>query len=389
MLFKNIKIYGENGIFEHGFIRVDGESIAEVGECMNFPDDDEVLPLPENCFAIPGFIDVHIHGAGGADVMDASPDALTTMAECLPAEGTTGFLATTMTQKTEAIEKALRNAASWRQESRSGQAEMLGVHLEGPFLAPEKAGAQPREYLAKPNVDQFRTWQKAAEGSIRLVTMAPELDEKFRLLSKLTSEGIVVSIGHSGATYAKTAEAVKAGANHITHLYNGMTGLHHREPGVVGAALLFDELKAELIVDGIHVCPEMVRLTFRQKGPEGVVLITDSIRAKGMGDGRFELGGRMVSVENGEARLEGGSLAGSVLRMIDGVRNMVKYAGCTVGDVIQMASANPAKQLGVYDRKGSLAAGKDADLVILDEHFEIVMTLCKGRVAYRREGWNA
>jgi N-acetylglucosamine-6-phosphate deacetylase len=318
--------------------------------------------------------------------MDATPAAIHTMAETLPKEGTTAFLATTMTQEKSAVEEALRNAAESTREQEAGKAEVLGVHLEGPFISPKRAGAQHPGHIITPDAEQFRKWQDAAEGGIKLVTMAPERDEGHKLVRMLADTGVVASVGHSNGTFAEVVEAEESGARHVTHLFNGMTGLHHREPGVAGAALLRDKLKAEMIVDGVHICPEMVGLAFRQKGAEGLILITDSIRAKGLENGTYDLGGQDVSVKNGEARLEDGTLAGSVLRMEDAVRNVMEYSGCTLRDAIQMASENPARQLRVFDRKGSLAEGKDADIVILDERLEVAMTLCKGKVAYKREG---
>jgi N-acetylglucosamine-6-phosphate deacetylase len=201
----------------------------------------------------------------------------------------------------------------------------------------------------------------------------------------LKESGIIASIGHSDATYEQVVEAIEAGANHLTHLFNQMKGLHHREPGVVGAAFLHDELKAEIIADGVHVRPEMVKLAYKQKQREGLILITDSMRAKCLKNGTYDLGGQEVTVKDGKAVLEDGTLAGSILKLGQAFKNILNYTGCSIEDAIQMASVNPAKQLNIYDRKGSIAKGKDADIVILDHNREIFMTICRGEVAFHKE----
>ncbi|MFL6516447.1 MAG: N-acetylglucosamine-6-phosphate deacetylase, partial [Bacillus sp. (in: firmicutes)] len=228
-------------------------------------------------------------------------------------------------------------------------------------------------------------WQSLTNGNIKLVTLAPERPGGLDMIRYLKSNGIIASIGHTDATFDEVNEAIDAGANHVTHLFNQMRGLHHREPGVVGAAFLRDELKAEIIVDGVHVRPEMVKLAFKQKQSEGLILITDSMRAKCLKNGKYDLGGQEVTVKNGKAVLEDGTLAGSILKLGHAVKNIIAYTGCPLEDAIEMASVNPAKQLNIYDRKGSIAVGKDADIVILDEEMEVYMTLCHGAIAFNRE----
>lgn len=204
------------------------------------------------------------------------------------------------------------------------------------------------------------------------------------MIQYITENGIIASIGHTDATYNEVLKAIAAGATHVTHLFNQMRGLHHREPGVVGAALLHNELVAEMIVDGVHVTPKMVEMAYKIKRKTGVILITDSIRVKCLGDGYYDLGGQDVTVKEGKAVLGGGTLAGSTLKMGQAVKNMLAYSNCTLTDLIQMVSANPAKQLKIFDRKGSITAGKDADIVILDNNMEIKMTICRGTVAFER-----
>lgn len=388
ILLKGFQIYTEDGIIQNGFIKIKNQKIVELGSTreLTYDDDYEIIEIPPQYKAIPGFIDVHIHGVNGADVMDADKSALDTMVSSLPKEGTTSFLATTMTQAKEEIEKALMNAGQFIEEQASnGKAEILGIHLEGPFVNPKKAGAQPVQYMIEPELSLFKKWQELSKGNIKLVTLAPELSGGLEMIRYLKANGIVASIGHTDAKYEEVAEAIHAGANHVTHLFNQMRGLHHREPGVVGAAFLKDELLVEMIADGVHVRPEMIELAFKLKRKEGLILITDSMRAKCLKNGQYDLGGQKVNVKDGKAFLDDGTLAGSILRLGDAVKNFLAYTGCSLEDAIVMASVNPAKQLNVYDRKGSLTAGKDADIIILDEHLNVNRTYCRGALAFSKE----
>ncbi|MEB3752330.1 N-acetylglucosamine-6-phosphate deacetylase [Geobacillus sp. FSL W8-0032] len=388
-ILKNAAVYAETGTIEQGYVLIEGEKVAAIGPMSSCPTDAgaEVIELSPRFSVVPGFIDIHIHGAAGADVMDATLKALRAMAEALPAEGTTSFLATTMTAPSEQIEAALRNVARYMAEAnRPGAAEVLGVHLEGPFLSPKRTGAQHPRHLVDPNVSLFQRWQEAAGGHIRLVTLAPEREGGLELAAYLKQTGVIASIGHSDAVYDKVKAAIQAGVTHATHLFNGMRGIHHREPGVAGAVLMFEEVMCELIADGLHVAPPMVRFAYRNKGSDGLILITDAMRAKCLGDGRYELGGQEVTVRGQEARLADGTLAGSVLKLADAIRRVLDYTGCTIEEVIRMASWNPAKQLDILDRKGSLRPGKDADVVVLNERYEVMMTFCRGALAYRQRG---
>jgi N-acetylglucosamine-6-phosphate deacetylase len=385
----NGKVYAESRIIHSGFIKLANMEIQEIGTMSDYVsyDDSKVIDLKGN-IVIPGLIDIHIHGVAGSDVMDGEIDALETMARALPQEGTTSFLATTMTQSEDMISKALKNAADFiHNHQKPGQSEVLGVHLEGPFLNPKMAGAQPVNFIAIPQISLFEKWQELAEGTIKVVTMAPEKEGGLELVGYLKESGIVVSIGHSDATYHEVKEAIKAGASQVTHLFNQMKGMHHREPGVVGAAFLLPELYAELIVDGIHVCPEMVELAYANKKSEKLILITDSMRAKCLKNGNYELGGQAVIVKDGRAELINGALAGSVLKLSDALKNMMRFVnGCTLEHAIKMASVNPAKQLDIFDRKGSIRVGKDADLVVLNSHYDVEMTFCRGELAYQNKG---
>ncbi|MGM9957229.1 MAG: N-acetylglucosamine-6-phosphate deacetylase [Peribacillus sp.] len=388
MILKNITIYSERKRIECGFLMAKDGKIVAFGSMDDINDLEfkgEVIDfhaLPDYK-VIPGMIDIHIHGVNGADTMDATQEALKRMAAALPMEGTTSFLATTMTQEPEAIENALMNAGQYIDDHQPpGMAEIVGIHLEGPFVNPKMAGAQPAQYMIDPDIHIFKKWNELSNDHVKVVTLAPEQPGGSELIRYLKEHGIVASIGHSDATYDEVDQAISDGATQVTHLFNQMKGLHHREPGVAGAALLRDELKAEMIMDGIHVRPEIIKLAYKQKSKEGLLLITDSMRAKCLKNGTYDLGGQDVTVKDGKAVLADGTLAGSILKMGQAVKNLLSYTNCPLEDAIEMAALNPAKQLQLDDRKGSIKVGKDADLVILNEENEVVMTICRGEMAY-------
>jgi N-acetylglucosamine-6-phosphate deacetylase len=386
-IINNLIVHSEKETYKNGYIKVVDGKIAEVGPVSQYKQDDdaEVITLSPDYQVIPGAIDIHIHGASNSDAMDATHEALSTMAETLPKEGTTSFLATTMTQTAEAIESALLNAGKYIENQSQEHAEIIGIHLEGPFISPVRKGAQPEEHIVDPDVTLFKRWQEMAENQIKLVTLAPEQPNGLDLAAHLKATGVVASIGHSDATYDQIDEAIQAGTTHVTHLYNGMRGLHHREPGVLGAAYLRDELYVELIADGIHCRPEMIKLAYNQITSERMILITDSLRAKWLEKGTYDLGGQPVYVNETKATLSDGTLAGSILKMNDAIKNTMEYTDCSMTDIIKMTAENPAKQLRIFDRKGSIQVGKDADLVILNDRLDVEMTFCRGNLAFKKE----
>ncbi|NLP53075.1 N-acetylglucosamine-6-phosphate deacetylase [Bacillus sp. RO1] len=382
-----MKIVTGEEVIKNGYLTIKEGKISDFGPITHYSNDENLpeIHLSEDLYASPGFID--IHGLNGADVMDATRDSIMTMATTLPKEGTTSFLATTITQEKAALEKALQTVSSFISSQHLDHvgSEVLGVHFEGPFINEKRAGAQPPAYILEPSVETFRHFQVESGNHIKVVTLAPEGRDGLELVKYLSDTGVISSIGHSDALYTEVVKAMEAGAEHITHFFNGMRGSHHREPGVAGAGLAHPELFLEMIADGIHIHPAMVKATFLAKGVDNILLITDSMRAKWLEDGEYELGGQKVFVENHTALLEDGTLAGSVLKMNDAVRNMKKFSDCTIQEAIQMASVNPAKRLKVWDRKGSIAIGKDADIVILDEEMQVKMTFCKGNLSYKGE----
>lgn len=381
----NVKIYAENETIPNGFIEWEGTKIIEFGDMTELREKENVLSLPEGFNVLPGFIDLHIHGVNGVDTMDGTPQSLKTFTTTLPKEGTTSFLPTTITNDVENIERALTNVGQYVGKGQDNiEAEILGIHLEGPFINPKNAGAQPVEAIIQPDISLFQRWQELSGNLIKLVTFAPEEDEDFHFTQHLFESGVTPSVGHSSATYEKVQKAMEHGLSHVTHLYNQMSPFHHREPGVVGAAFIENDLTVELIVDEIHSSRVAVQVAYDQITSDRLLLITDSMRAKGLPDGEYELGGQKVLVKDQSAVLENGTLAGSVVSMIDAVKNMQRITGCSTRDIIKMASENPAKKLHQFHRKGSIANGKDADLVVLDNEMNVYMTICRGEIAYSR-----
>ena len=379
--FKNALIYVEGKGLIKTSVAVDGDKIVVIDEKLDVED---LVPLKEGYLVAPGFIDEHIHGAAASDAMDGTLKDLGNIAGAVAQEGVTCFLATTMTQSKENICKALTSVKDYIALNPEKGARVLGVHLEGPFISPAFVGAQPLEYVQAPSVEAFKVYQEASGNSIKEVTIAPEVEGSFELIKYLKAQGIVASIGHTNATYADIKKAIEAGASNVTHTFNAQKPLHHREIGTVGSALLFDELNCELICDTIHVSVPAIQLVLKTKPYDKVTLITDAMRAKHMPDGISELGGQTVIVKNGEARLENGTLAGSVLKMNKAVSNVHLKCGEPLEHVLDMASINPAKNLGIDRERGSIKVGKLADFVVLDQDFEVVATIREGKIIYQR-----
>lgn len=338
-------------------------------------------------YVIPGMIDMHIHGAAGYDFMDSTKESFEEIAYALAKEGTTSFLATTMTNPILHINEVIKNLASYMKENNlSGVAEMLGIHVEGPFINKEQKGAQPEDAILVPKVSLFKEWQTLSGDNIKVLTFAPELDNHFELLKELKSNGVIPSMGHTDGSYDECLQAINHGVEHATHLFNGMRGLHHRDPGVVGSALLNDDIFVEVIPDGIHFHPDLLKMVVKMKGLERMLVITDGIRAKGMSDGVYDLGGQKVTVNAGKCILTStGSLAGSIVTMNNARLNLIKWLGLTIHEQLQVTSANQAKRLGIYDIKGSIQAGKDADIVVLGENGAVELTICRGLVAFQQK----
>ena len=329
---------------------------------------------------LPGFIDIHCHGAYGFDTNDANPEGLRKWAKGIVDEGVTSFLATTLTQSEEVLTNAVSNVAKVVEEGYEG-AEILGIHFEGPYLNKAHKGAQPEEYCVKPNIEQFKRYQKAAHGLIKYITMAVENDEDFTLTKYCSQNNVVVSIGHSNATYEQAVQAYAHGARSMTHVYNAMTPFTHRANGLVGGALRIRNMYGEIICDGNHSTLAALNNFFTSKGPDYSVMITDSLMCKGFPVGtKFDFGGQEVVIyPDGSAHLvEAGNLAGSTLNVNKGLKILIEDAIVPVNYAINACTSNPARCLHVDDRKGTIGVGYDADLVVLDRDYEVVQTYCKG-----------
>ena len=329
---------------------------------------------------LPGFIDIHCHGAYGFDTNDANPEGLRKWAKGIVDEGVTSFLATTLTQSEEVLTNAVSNVAKVVEEGYEG-AEILGIHFEGPYLNKAHKGAQPEEYCVKPDVEQFKKYQKAAHGLIKYITMAVENDEDFTLTKYCSQNNVVVSIGHSNATYEQAVQAYAHGARSMTHVYNAMTPFTHRANGLVGGALRIRNMYGEIICDGNHSTLAALNNFFTSKGPDYSIMITDSLMCKGFPVGtKFDFGGQEVIIyPDGSAHLvEAGNLAGSTLNVNKGLKILIEDALVPVNYAINACTSNPARCLHVDDRKGTIGVGYDADLVVLDRDYEVVQTYCKG-----------
>lgn len=358
-------------------IEMDGGKIVSIGEYGSKPADVDYGDKR----IVPGFIDVHCHGAYEFDTNDAHEEGLRNWTKNIVAEGVTAFLPTTITQSFEVLSNAVANVAKVMEEGYEG-AEILGIHFEGPYLDMKYKGAQPPEHIVKPTIEQFKQYQEAAKGNIRYVTMATETDEDFELTRYLADNGIVVSIGHSAATYEQACMAYANGATCMTHVYNGMTPFNHRANGLVGAAFRLRTMYGEVICDGNHSTHAALNNYFLSKGPDYVIMITDALMAKGTPIGsRHIFGGHEILIyPDGSAHLtEIDSLAGSTLKMNDGLRILVEEALIPFNYAINACTLNPANCLGIADRKGSIRVGRDADLVVLDTDYSVIQTYCMGQ----------
>lgn len=332
------------------------------------------------CLIAPGYIDVHIHAISKADTMDGSPESLCRMAKALFRHGVTGFLPTTVTHSTSSTLAAIRAVQDVMAQSVGHvEAQVLGMHLEGPWISPDAKGAQNGDYIVEPHSERIAALLREAGDVVKIVTIAPELAGFQAAMKEFHNRGIAVSIGHTTASYDEAVWAMEQGARRVTHCFNAMTGLHHRNPGVVGAALLRADVYTELIADGHHVHPAVMEIMVRMKGHERIILVSDSMEAADMPDGDdYHIGGLRVTVKDGQARLDNGSLAGSVLTLDVAVQNMVNLCGVPVHEAVAMASASPAESIGLGHRKGRIEPGYDADLVVLSRDLSPVHTFCSG-----------
>ena len=330
--------------------------------------------------AAPGFVDVHIHGAGGHDVMEATDDALNAVAKMIASHGTTSFLATTVTANPDAICKSSEGIAKYvgtQHLAADSRAEVLGIHFEGPFISPVRPGVHPLEWIHLPSADMLAKFIEAAGGHAQLITIAPELLGAMPCIEAARNAGLVVGMGHTDANYEQARAAIAHGVHHAIHVYNAMRPFSHRDSGVIGAVLTSPEVTAELIADGIHVEDIAIRMLLQAKGAAGVILISDGTAATGMPDGKYMLGEMEMTVSGGVCRNPEGKLAGSALTLDRSLRNIVKL-GIPLGDALRMLTLNPAKLLGIEFKKGALRAGADADILLLDSALNVAQVYTRG-----------
>lgn len=379
--FINGKIIKEDAVLDDYFLIVKDGIIFDIERMAHFNPDQykDIIDLKGNYLA-PGFVDIHIHGSGGADVMDATPDALKTIGQAIAKTGTTSFLATTMTMEQSAIYQALDNIRQHISSECTGS-KILGAHLEGPFINKAFKGAQNGDFVIKPSYGFIEPYLDV----IKIVTLAPEEDDNFQFINKMKEhDDIVLSIGHSASDFETALKAYDHGVRHITHCFNAMTPLHHRKPGIVGAAFT-EDFTTELIADGIHSHEGFFKTFINIKGHDKVILVTDSMRAGTLDEGGYDLGGQKVIVKDGSARLTDGTLAGSVLKMNHAVKNIMANTEEAIRNIVKMASLNPAQLIGVDDKLGSIEIGKCADLIIIDHQVNIFSTFVDGKCIYNKE----
>ena len=383
LLFTNANIFAPVDDWNPGWLLTEGARIRLIGpgRAPDFPPGyvtEHVEASGQNL--LPGFIDLHVHGAVGHEAMDGSPVGLRAMAQFYAQHGVTAFLPTTWTGSREAIDAAVRTIAGMAGPVPGG-ATILGAHLEGPYLNPAKCGAQDPRFIRR--ADRLEVLEWLDTGIVRLLALAPEFAENLWLIDECVRRGVTVSVAHTAATYEDVLIAAEHGVRQATHTFNAMIGLSHREPGTVGAVVALPQVRCELIADGIHVHPAVMKLLVDVKGPDRVILVTDAIRAAGMPDGDYLIDQRTVTVRHGSARLPDGTLAGSILTMDQALRNMVQATGRALRELWPMTSLNAARAIGVAATKGSLEVGKDADLVLLDADFQAGLTVAAGRIVYR------
>jgi len=371
----NAKLIVDECVVEDKILLFDNKIIDIVDDVILSNSDDIQIIDAKGAYVSAGFIDLHIHGSGGADVMDATPEALEILSTALPQTGTTSFLATTMTMSTQDIDNALQNIQKHRLSVTGSN--IVGVHLEGPFINASKHGAQDKNYVQKPNFKLIKNYM----DEVKMITLAPEVEGAEDFVKQMIKEypHVILSVGHSESSYEVAMASFKWGISHATHLFNAMPSYHHRKPGLVGA--VFDsDVTCDIIADLVHTHPSTLELTQKLKGDK-LILITDAMRAGCMKCGTYDLGGRTVEVSNGKALLEDGTLAGSVLKMNEALLNMLTHTSMGLISLIHAVTKIPAQKLGL--KKGELKKGYDADIVIFDEDFSIITTIINGDVKYQ------
>ena len=372
MIIKNANIFTAEHRFAKGDAAVADGRFADPSDWKE--ENGQVLDA-EGLYMIPGLVDIHFHGCMGADMCDGTKEALDVITKYEASIGVTSVCPATMTIAKEELRRVMKNAGDYEY---NGGSHFVGINMEGPFISPAKKWAQAAENILHCDYDFFRELQSAAKGLIKLVDLAPEEPGAMEFIEKAKDE-TVISIAHTAADYDTAKEAIERGASHATHLYNAMPPFSHRNPGVIGAARDSDKCHAELICDGVHIHPSVIRATFAMFGAERMILISDSMRATGLEDGEYTLGGQPVTVKGNLATLHDGTIAGSATNLMDCVRFVVREAGISLEDAVMCAAENPAKEIGIFEEAGSITVGKRADFVLLDKDLNIVSVYIDGR----------
>ena len=376
MIIKNVKVYTEDKRFEDGEIYIRDGIFTSAPEGMEA----EEMIDGEGCYAIPGLIDLHFHGCKGDDFCDGTKEAIARIAEYEASVGVTAIAPATMTLPVDELEAILKTAAEYKKEQVSERADLIGINMEGPFISSEKKGAQDARNIISCDQEIAERFLEASEGLVKFIGIAPEQNDGFQEFIEAMKGKVQIALAHTNADYDTAKAAFDAGACHAVHLYNAMPAFTHREPGVVGAVSDSGHVMAEMICDGVHIHPAVVRATFKMLGEDRMILISDSMRATGMPDGQYTLGGLAVNVVGNRATLvSDGALAGSATNLTDCMRTVVKEMGIPLETAVACATMNPARSLGVYDRYGSITEGKHANVVLLDKELELKLVIKDGK----------
>ncbi|WJG70084.1 N-acetylglucosamine-6-phosphate deacetylase [Spiroplasma ixodetis] len=393
LVLNNAKIISIKKIINNGFLVIKDNLIFQINEgTYNYEFQDAQVIDCHNQTIIPGFIDLHVHGGYGYSLMDGTIESINNFAKLVPKEGVTKFCYATVTDSKKEIDNILSVFAKYmKTENKGNKARIIGAYLEGPFISELQKGAHTPSLLHVPDLNLVKSWNIISNKNLKFIVYAPEIDPNLNnknsnFISSLIKNNIIPSVGHSNATFKEITKTVEYGLTHITHLYNAMSPYNHRDPGVVPASLYYDQLVTELICDGIHVDIDILAITYKIKGADGICMITDAMSAKGQPDGKYLLGPLPVIKSNNKVTVEAtGKLAGSIATMIAGFKNLLKITNNNWQDCIKMASYNSAKQVGIANKTGDIVIGKLADIIVLTKNNDIFLTICEGKIAYQQE----
>jgi N-acetylglucosamine-6-phosphate deacetylase len=378
VLITNCRLF--NSPDETTSILIENGTITRIGQDDSATGCENTLDAQGRIIA-PGFIDIHIQGAGGADILDANPDALKAISQTCARFGTTGFLATTIFKPNQKNQHLSLTAQYVGRDL--GGANLLGIHLEGPFISPQKRGMVQPDCLASPSLQLLDKILDLTNGQLKMMTIAPELPDCLPVIRRLVKAGIIASFGHSNATYEQTLDGFEAGIFHATHLFNAMPSIHHRSPGPLIAIFQNKQVTTQLIADGVHIHPAVLKFAYQMLGPERIIPITDGMQAMGLGDGKFIYNGLEYESKNGTARYKDGTLIGTALGISQLLARLMNFTNCPLDVAIKTVTENPAKLLGLEDKKGAIAPGKDADLVLLEPDCSVHTTIVAGKIVFQ------